>query len=93
MPPPTAASVARAERPRETLSVARDARRPVRCAPARGATVAPLTRWLLVRGNVIPGEELTLRLAIWDVGDAILDSTALLDAFHWELNPVVPGTE
>lgn len=51
------------------------------------------TRWLLVRGNVIPGEELTLRLAIWDVGDAILDSTALIDAFHWELNPVVPGTE
>jgi hypothetical protein len=38
-------------------------------------------------------EELPLRLAIWDVGVAMLDSTALLDAFHQELNPVVPGTE
>ncbi|MBL8916302.1 MAG: choice-of-anchor L domain-containing protein [Archangium sp.] len=51
------------------------------------------TRWLLVRGNVKPGEELTLRLALWDVGDDRYDSTALLDAFRWELNPVTPGTE
>jgi hypothetical protein len=51
------------------------------------------SRWLQVRGNVIPGEEVTLRIAIWDVGDEILDSTALFDAFRWELNPVTPGTE
>lgn len=51
------------------------------------------TRWLQVRGNVKPGEELTLRLALWDVGDDQFDSTALLDAFRWELNPVTPGTE
>jgi len=51
------------------------------------------TRWLTVRGNVRPGEDVTLRLAIWDVGDPVLDSTALLDAFRWELNSVTPGTE
>ena len=51
------------------------------------------TRWLQVRGNVKPGEELMLRLALWDVGDDQFDSTALLDAFRWELNPVTPGTE
>jgi hypothetical protein len=46
-----------------------------------------------VRGNIQPGQEMTLRLAIWDVGDGILDSTALFDAFRWEVSPVVPGTE
>ncbi len=51
------------------------------------------TRWLQVHGNVRPGEEVVLRLAIWDVGDGILDSTALLDAFRWELNSVTPGTD
>jgi hypothetical protein len=51
------------------------------------------TRWLQVKGNVQPGAELTLRLALWDVGDMLLDSTALLDAFRWELAPVTPGTE
>jgi hypothetical protein len=51
------------------------------------------TRWLQVSGNVVPGQEVTLRLAIWDVGDEVLDSTALFDAFRWQPNPVTPGTE
>jgi hypothetical protein len=51
------------------------------------------TRWLTTRGNVVPGAEFTLRLAVWDVGDQIYDSTALLDEFHWELAPQAPGTD
>jgi len=42
------------------------------------------TGWLETRANIVPGEEFTLRLAIWDVGDEILDSTVLLDRFAWD---------
>jgi hypothetical protein len=47
------------------------------------------TGWLQTHANVVPGEELTLRFAIWDAGDEFLDSTVLLDDFRWE---VTPGT-
>jgi hypothetical protein len=42
------------------------------------------TGWLQTRSNVLPGEELTLRFAIWDAGDAVLDSTVLIDNFTWD---------
>jgi hypothetical protein len=35
----------------------------------------------------VPGEELTLRFAIWDTADQILDSTVLLDRFVWSATP------
>lgn len=41
------------------------------------------TGWLTLRGNVVPGETITLRLAIWDLGDHVLDSMVLLDNFLW----------
>ncbi len=47
--------------------------------------------WLTVRGNVVPGETIVLRLAIWDVGDHILDSMVLIDNFRWGTSNVVPG--
>lgn len=50
------------------------------------------TGWLVTSGNIRPGEIVELRLALWDVGDELLDSTALLDAFRWLLTPARPGT-
>ena len=49
------------------------------------------TGWLAVRGNVVPGENVTLRLAIWDTEDGRYDSLVLLDAFQWSLDPIEPG--
>ncbi len=49
------------------------------------------TGWLAVRGNVVPGENVTLRIAIWDTDDGRYDSLVLLDAFQWSLDPVEPG--
>ena len=45
------------------------------------------TGWLQTHTNVVPGEELTLRLAIWDAGDEALDSTVLLDNLRWDVKP------
>ncbi len=39
--------------------------------------------WLTLRGNVVPGEIITLRLAVWDSGDGTYDTTVLLDNFSW----------
>ena len=39
------------------------------------------TAQLLTRGNVNPGEEFELRIAIWDVGDPALDSFVVLESF------------
>ncbi|HSA34241.1 MAG TPA: choice-of-anchor L domain-containing protein [bacterium] len=49
------------------------------------------TGWLTVRGNVVPNETMTLRLAIWDLGDHILDSMVLIDNFKWGTTNVTPG--
>jgi hypothetical protein len=50
------------------------------------------TTQLLTRGNVNPGEEFELRIAIWDVGDPALDSFVVLDSFTWLTNTETPGT-
>lgn len=50
------------------------------------------TGWLVTRGNVVPGEVITLRLAIWDLGDHALDSMSLIDNFKWEFEEYKPGT-
>jgi len=41
------------------------------------------TGWLVTRGNVVPGEIITLRLIIWDTYDNKYDSTILIDNFTW----------
>jgi hypothetical protein len=49
------------------------------------------TGWLVIRGNVVPGETLELRLGLWDTGDGFYDSVVLLDDFQWSVDVVEPG--
>ena len=41
------------------------------------------TGWLETLSPIVPGETFTLRFAVWDAGDGVLDSTVLLDGFRW----------
>jgi hypothetical protein len=41
------------------------------------------TSWLRTNAKIVPGETITIRFAIWDAGDEILDSTVLLDNLQW----------
>ena len=41
------------------------------------------TGWLQTASPVVPGSIMTLRFAIWDMGDPILDSTVLIDKFQF----------
>jgi Putative metal-binding motif len=50
------------------------------------------TGWLTTSGNVVGGEVITLRIAIWDTSDHILDSVVLLDHFEWSIEASQPGT-
>jgi hypothetical protein len=43
------------------------------------------TGWLTTAAPVKGGSEITLRFAIWDSGDGVLDSTVLLDDFKWSV--------
>ena len=45
----------------------------------------------ILRGNVVPSEIITLRFAIWDTSDGLLDSVVLLDSFQWSSSTVTPG--
>lgn len=47
------------------------------------------TGWLTTTAPVdaVRGKEITLMWAIWDQGDGILDSTALIDDFQWSVTP------
>jgi hypothetical protein len=44
---------------------------------------AGATSWLVTQAPVEGGEEITIRWAIWDTGDTLWDSTALVDNFNW----------
>ena len=50
------------------------------------------TGWLTTRGNIVGGEIITLRLAIWDLNDHQLDSLVLIDNFRWDVSEHKPGT-
>ncbi len=50
------------------------------------------TGWLTTTGNVVPGETITVRIAIWDTSDHALDSLAVVDAFTWSVDAANPGT-
>jgi hypothetical protein len=48
------------------------------------------TGWLQTTVNIDPslrGKDITLLFAVWDSGDGILDSTALVDNFQWSTQP------
>lgn len=55
------------------------------------ANVGAGTSWVTVRGNVKNGEVMELRVVLFDVGDGLLDTTALLDGFAWGASAVVAG--
>jgi len=50
------------------------------------------TGWLQTTGPVVGGEEMTIRLAVWDTGDDSYDSTVLLDNMLWALEELPPIT-
>ena len=50
------------------------------------------TGWLVTSGNVKGGEIITLRIAVWDTSDGILDSLAIVDNFQWSVDASTPGT-
>jgi hypothetical protein len=41
------------------------------------------TSWLQTAAPILPGEEFTIRYAIWDTGDSALDSSVVIDGFEW----------
>lgn len=50
------------------------------------------TGWLVTSGNVVGGEIITLRIAIWDTTDGIYDSVSIIDNFRWSVEASEPGT-
>jgi hypothetical protein len=50
------------------------------------------TGWLQTASPVEPGSIVTLRWAIWDSGDEILDSTVLIDNFVFSVEPAQGAT-
>jgi hypothetical protein len=56
-----------------------------------GSLVGGGTGWLAVRGNVVGGEIITLRIGLWDTSDGMNDSVALLDGFRWSTQVAQPG--
>jgi len=50
------------------------------------------TGWLTTTGNVVPGEVIKVRIAIWDTSDHLYDSLAIVDAFAWSVDSSQPGT-
>jgi hypothetical protein len=51
----------------------------------RGCITFPGARRAVRRGTVD-----TIRFAIWDAGNALFDSTVLVDNFHWIATGAVP---
>ncbi len=44
------------------------------------------TSWLVTTAPIGAGDEFTIRFAIWDTGDQILDSSVVIDNFEWIAN-------
>lgn len=50
------------------------------------------TSWLRTTQAIVPGEDLELKLMIWNTGDHWLPSTILLDRFVWSADPTTGST-
>jgi hypothetical protein len=48
-----------------------------------GTGPAGATKWLQTQAPVKPGSIITIRFAMWDAGNALFDSTTLIDNFKW----------
>ena len=49
------------------------------------------TGWYKATSGVTPGETFTLAFAIFDMGDSIYDTTAILDNWKWDCDGCVPN--
>ena len=47
------------------------------------------TRWLRSTAQVVPGDTITLVVAVYDLADSVVDSYAFLDNFRWSCD--MPG--
>ncbi len=52
-----------------------------------GFSESAATGWLETQSPVEPGSIVTLRFAVWDMGDPILDSSVLIDGFEFSAEP------
>jgi hypothetical protein len=50
------------------------------------------TKWLTTTAGVVPGEDITLIWAIFDLSDEVLDSVVILDDFRWNCDGGPPTT-
>ncbi len=50
------------------------------------------TGWLVTSGNVVGGEIIKLRIALWDTSDGYYDSLAIIDNLEWSVEASTPGT-
>jgi len=57
-----------------------------------GFDAAASTGWLMTTAPVAPGQEITVRWAVYDSGDGVLDSTTLIDNWQWIGEPGVGVT-
>ncbi len=48
------------------------------------------TRWLTTQAPAQPGSIITIQFTIWDAGNALYDSTVLIDNFRWIASGSVP---
>jgi hypothetical protein len=67
------------------------------CAPYPGgrnkrSVNGGATGWLTSTAPVAPGETFTIEFLIWDTGDAVLDSSVLIDNFSWASGVVTNET-
>ena len=51
-----------------------------------GPSQSAATSWLNTKAGIVPGETITLRFAVWDAGDEVLDTTVLIDNFGWDVD-------
>lgn len=55
--------------------------------------VGGATGWFTARGPVVGGAPVRITFALFDMGDTILDTTVLLDDFHWECEGCDPAVQ
>jgi hypothetical protein len=55
--------------------------------PQGNSDSAGATRSLTTTVGVVPGELINLKIQIFDEGDDLLDSSAIIDNFRWDLQP------
>ena len=61
-------------------------------AAAGGQPIGGSTGWLSTTAPIAPGEDITLRFVIFDEGDGVYDSAALIDNFQWGATSVTGPT-